>query len=306
LTTTTKPLLALTASDLMSRDIITIPQEMSLRAAADLLFQHQIGGAPVVDTDGRCIGVLCATDFMHWAKEGGQGVEDVPLPACPFQVKGRLLTGEEAVICTLAEGDCPLQEMRPTTGGRHTGVCRFRQSAGSSDWQQVTKNLPMSAVRRYMTTDIVTVEPQTPLPELVRTMIDAHIHRVIVVDGQRRPIGVVSSTDILATLADGEGKGDVPGLRRRTSFLDPSCSANQREPMSKPTATLAHPSSTNPASEQKPAAASVSGHPAPNGKAVSEEAVRLRAYQQWQAAGKPAGDDVRFWLEAEQELLQAR
>jgi hypothetical protein len=86
------------------------------------------------------------------------------------------------------------------------------------------------------------------------------------------------------------------------------CSTNQKasETMSKKTGPLAHPSSTNPASEQKPAAVSVSGHPAPNGKAVSEEVVRLRAYQKWEAAGKPGGDDVRFWLEAEQELLQAR
>ena len=49
--------------------------------------------------------------------------------------------------------------------------------------------------------DIVTVGPQTPLSKLARTMIDAHIHRVIVVDEERRPIGVVSSTDVLAAVA---------------------------------------------------------------------------------------------------------
>lgn len=35
-----------------------------------------------------------------------------------------------------------------------------------------------------------------------------------------------------------------------------------------------------------------------------EEAVRIGAYYRWDAAGRPAGDGVRFWLEAEQELLQ--
>lgn len=240
MTTTTKPLFALTAADLMNRDVITIPVELSLQAAADLLFQHHIAGAPVVDADGSCIGVLCATDFMHWAKEGGEGAADVPLPACLYQVKGRLVTGAEAVICTLAEGSCPLQEMRPTTGGRHTGVCGLRN--GSADYRHITKNLPLNAVRRYMTADIVTVEPQTPLPEMVRTMIGAHIHRVIVVDGKRRPIGIVSSTDILATLAYG---------------------------------------------------------------GVPEEAIRLCAYQKWERAGKPSGDAVKFWIEAEQELSHA-
>jgi len=154
----------------------------------------------VVDADGRCIGVLSGTDLVRWAEEQGRGAEDGPVPACRWQVKGRLLTGEGAVICTLAEGCCPLQTMRPTTGGRHTAICMER-SGILSDWQQVTesRSLPGS-VRRYMTADVVTVGPETPLPELTRAMIDAHIHCIIVVDAEQRPIGVVSSTDVLAAV----------------------------------------------------------------------------------------------------------
>ena len=37
--------------------------------------------------------------------------------------------------------------------------------------------------------------------------------------------------------------------------------------------------------------------------AVSEDEIRLRAYLKWQAAGRPAGDGVNFWLEAKRELL---
>jgi DUF2934 family protein len=40
-------------------------------------------------------------------------------------------------------------------------------------------------------------------------------------------------------------------------------------------------------------------------KSVSEETIRIRARQKWEAAGKPNGDDLRFWLEAEQEILQS-
>ena len=52
-----------------------------------------------------------------------------------------------------------------------------------------------------MTADPVTVSPHTPIGKLARLMLDAHIHRVVVVDEQRRPIGIVSSTDILAAVA---------------------------------------------------------------------------------------------------------
>jgi len=40
-----------------------------------------------------------------------------------------------------------------------------------------------------------------------------------------------------------------------------------------------------------------------DGKAFSDEDIRICAYQKWEAAGKPAGDGVQFWLEAEQELV---
>jgi CBS-domain-containing membrane protein len=206
MTTATEPLLELTASDLMSEGVITIPQDMSLRAAAHLMFQRQIGAAPVVDSDGRCIGLLCANDFVQWVHEGGSGAEDIPLPACPYQTKGRLLSGEEAMMCMLAAGDCRLQEIRPTTGGRHTAICLLPKGSVSK-WQQTTPNLPISAVRRYMRTQFETVGPLTRLSELARKMIGAHMHRVFVVDEQRRPIGVVMSTDVMGALAHADTRG---------------------------------------------------------------------------------------------------
>ena len=36
------------------------------------------------------------------------------------------------------------------------------------------------------------------------------------------------------------------------------------------------------------------------------EDIRLRAYMKWMAAGRPEGDGVKFWLEAEQELLRGK
>jgi Ser-tRNA(Ala) deacylase AlaX len=42
-----------------------------------------------------------------------------------------------------------------------------------------------------------------------------------------------------------------------------------------------------------------------HGKLVLDEDIRLCAYWKWEAAGKPTGDGVQFWLEAEQELVHA-
>ena len=35
---------------------------------------------------------------------------------------------------------------------------------------------------------------------------------------------------------------------------------------------------------------------------LADDDIRLRAYRKWERAGKPSGDGIRFWLEAEQEL----
>ena len=42
------------------------------------------------------------------------------------------------------------------------------------------------------------------------------------------------------------------------------------------------------------------------GKAKSHAVVQLCAHQKWEAAGRPNGDGVKFWLEAERELLQTK
>ena len=59
-----RSLLSLCASDIMSRNILMIRREMSLQGAARLLSRAGVSGAPVVDDQGRCVGVLSATDFI--------------------------------------------------------------------------------------------------------------------------------------------------------------------------------------------------------------------------------------------------
>jgi CBS-domain-containing membrane protein len=152
-----KPFLTLTAADVMTRDVVVIPERMSLRTAATLLARARVSGAPVVDAAGACVGVLSNTDFVRWAR-----------------------------------GEAPRQAPRFTTC-----VC--------SEWQVIeVDSLPTDEVAAYMTADPVTAPAHTGVIALARMMLDAHIHRVIIVDGHERPVGVVSSTDVLAAVANAD------------------------------------------------------------------------------------------------------
>src|SRR6478752_3211310 len=130
-----RSLASLCASDIMSRNILMIRREMSLQGAARLLNRAGVTGAPVVDDQCRCVGVLSATDFMH-------SVE----------------TGETNLDSTASS-----------------------LSQAHSAWQIPEENSCL-CVADFMTKDPVLIGPATPIAELARTMVDAHIHRVIVVD----------------------------------------------------------------------------------------------------------------------------
>lgn len=76
--------------------------------------------------------------------------------------------------------------------------------------------------------------------------------------------------------------------------------------MWKRAASLAKAVSAKPTIKLKSAVASGPGDQTQAVKFVSEEAIRLRAHQKWEAAGQPNGDSLRFWLVAEREISQAK
>jgi CBS-domain-containing membrane protein len=107
-------------------------------------------------------------------------------------------------------------------GGPEKGVRFTAAQCFCSEWQVVDLTfLPPDEVRWHMTADPVMVSLATPITDLARMMVDAHIHRLIVVDAEHRPIGVVSSTDILAALADADSRnaGAPAGQRWDTAHV---------------------------------------------------------------------------------------
>lgn len=55
-------------------------------------------------------------------------------------------------------------------------------------------------VRHLMSAPAVTVHVETTVARAARLMVDGHLHRLVVVDGDDRPIGVLSSLDLLRVL----------------------------------------------------------------------------------------------------------
>jgi CBS domain-containing protein len=145
----------------MASPVVTIAQGTSLREAARLLHRSNISGAPVVDPDGQCVGVLSSSDFVTRAGAEGEGVSFI----APW---GEMISIEDA---------------------------------------------PDNEIRHYMTVRPVTVAPTTPVAELARRMVDAHIHRVLVVGEGDRACGIVTSTDVMAAVARATAEAPRKGER---------------------------------------------------------------------------------------------
>lgn len=67
----------LRVSDVMHREVVTIPARSTMQEAAAVLAYHGISGAPVVDDKDHCVGVITATDFVRreadWADAAAAG-----------------------------------------------------------------------------------------------------------------------------------------------------------------------------------------------------------------------------------------
>ncbi len=144
----------------MSTPVRVVTPETPLEELLQLIVEAGISGVPVVDAEGRAIGMISKTDLVWHAYEEIEEREDedflrrrlgyvVPHPSAPLQV---------------------------------------------SD---------------LMRTSALTVAAQTPIVEAAALMAGAGVHRLPVVDGEGRVIGIVSALDVLGWVAR-EGGSPIP------------------------------------------------------------------------------------------------
>ena len=153
------------AAEIMTKSVACLRPSDRVADAVNLFVRDQISGAPVVDENGVCIGVLSATDIVNFEEKRANARDERP------------------------------QARRP-----HFDTW----NAGAEWWLNVERvraelhpRLEESVIS-YMTRDIVSVTEDTPLGVVLRMMVDAHVHRVLVLDSSQRLQGIVTTIDVLA------------------------------------------------------------------------------------------------------------
>ena len=82
-------LLRLSVKDVMAKDVVVIALHATMADAAETLSNSSISGAPVVDEQNHCVGILSAADFVQREASCEEETEHEltqESPAKPYQV----------------------------------------------------------------------------------------------------------------------------------------------------------------------------------------------------------------------------
>lgn len=168
--------------DIMTREVVTVNPEATLRETIEVLRAENVNGAPVVQA-GKVIGVVSASDILDFEaqtptvplerqdSEPWSGFEDEALHAPSFFSRAWEDSGIDVAERFSAED--------------------------AHDWDLLGDHV----VGDVMTRGLFALPPDTPLDLAGMYMTRRGIHRVLVMDGKRL-VGIASASDFVRAVAE--------------------------------------------------------------------------------------------------------
>ncbi len=177
-------------SDIMSRDVVTFDQNLSMRDAMNSLASHHMSGAPVV-SGNNVVGVISATDLLEFASS---------LPSLNEEREERDL--ESSGDDTAGFDD---------DGNFHSFFLDSSDEAGADSASRhfATDGLEWNVLEEHTVSESMTRVPicslpsNAPVTEAAEYMQRASVHRILVIDAGK-VVGIVTTTDIARAAAEGK------------------------------------------------------------------------------------------------------
>jgi CBS domain-containing protein len=156
------------ARDVMTTPVVTVDEDLLVETLLGRLREARFSAFPVVDVRGRAVGIVSQNDVLR-ALAYGVGPGYVPLE---FQKEKR----------------------RAATRLLH------RNPTGGPDRTEAVTQLLGRHVRDIMTPALESCREDTPVEHICEVLTLRRIHRLVVVDGEGRVIGIISSLDLVRRL----------------------------------------------------------------------------------------------------------
>lgn len=154
----------ITAKDIMTREIMEARADWSLQRLTEFFVENSISGAPVINENGKLIGVVSSTHLIS---------------------------------------NNALSEIDPQSHGPHEYYLQSleRQYAQVEISSFTIAGEPLTTVGDIMTPVIYKISENTPVQKIADTMIKNRIHRIFVTR-EEKVVGIISSADMLSVIRD--------------------------------------------------------------------------------------------------------
>lgn len=177
--------------DVMTRDVVVVDQNQTLRDALELFRSEEITGAPVVEGE-RVLGVVSLTDLSEFT---------ATQPAVPTSREDRAVRDaleEEPEGWT--EGDDPPSAYFIDFWSNAGAEVTSRMDAPEGpEWDQLEEHV----VSEVMTRKVLSVDADADVQQAARIMADAGVQRVLVMSDDALA-GILSASDIVRAVAEGK------------------------------------------------------------------------------------------------------
>ncbi|MGC9123659.1 MAG: HPP family protein [Thermoplasmata archaeon] len=150
--------------DLMTKDVVTLSPEMTIKQAMEIFAEKNIGGAPVVE-DGKLVGILTQRDILHYLDLAYKAQGWILIPT-PFDII------EIPKISSL-----PYE--------------RF---------SEIFEKLGNTKVEEVMQKKVYYVEPDDDIEDAIELLGKGKINRLPVVDKDKNVVGIITRGDIIRGL----------------------------------------------------------------------------------------------------------
>ena len=226
-------------SEVMTRSVVTLDPQMTVAQAWERMLEHFIKALPVVDETGRVLGMLTDEDLIRRAgvPQHLSVAARLDEPTLDAQLKGLRSTtlkvaevmskpaitvqaGESLGVAAACMNKNAIKRLPVVDeGGKLVGVLArvdvLRQVMAVESKPTKTP-LPAGAVltlQQVMFTPVPAVPEESDLATVIATLVETGMRRLVVVDAQRRPIGLISDSDVVSRIRPPERSGVLAALR---------------------------------------------------------------------------------------------
>jgi len=229
--------------DVMTRNPVRVRPELPLRDAVEILVGRDYRALPVVDAQDRVVGIVTNSDLVERgglrariellgvltaeqlaaelaAVEKGKTVADVMTqPAVTVGPRTSLADAAHLMVMRRLKR-LPVVDASGVLLGivSRADLLRTRAEAYPLPWIDTTPRMGRT-IGDVMRTDIPVVGRMAPLAEVLDAVVSTRLNRALVVDDERRVVGVVTDAEMLGRLSPEDHPSIVRILMSRLPFV---------------------------------------------------------------------------------------